>query len=99
MVELGLQIMLADVAGQLQFLQLGCLLVFADFFLPLLAFKAVSAEIHNFAYRRLALRRDLDEVKPRFKRHPKRLLDAEHADLLARRVDHADFLRLNLFVD
>ena len=48
-VELGLQVVLADVAGELQFLELGRLLVFADFLLPLLTFKAVSAEIHDFA--------------------------------------------------
>ena len=99
MVELGLQVVLADVAGELQFFELGRLLVFADFLLPLLTFKAVSAEIHDFAHRRLALRRDLHEVEPRLERHPKRLLNAEYADLCAVRADDADFLRLNLFVD
>ena len=99
MPNLDVQVVDIDAGGQADLLDLHHALVFARLFLALGLLKAELAVVHDAADRRLGLRRDLDEVHTALNGDLKRLLRGHDAELLAARVDQADFLVADFFVD
>ena len=63
MVELCLEIVVAYLAGKLNFLDLDDLLLLFGFFFALVALKAEFAVVHYAAYRRCSLRRNHNEIQ------------------------------------
>jgi hypothetical protein len=82
--------------AQLDLLDLVGVLVLLAFFVPFGLFVAEFAKIHQTAYERRGVGRDLDQVQPLAHRQAQRFIERHHAELLLLLVEYAHLAGANL---
>ena len=90
MFDLKIEIMVGNLRPHLDFLYMSHMPVLTCHFGAFCDLIAILAIIHDTAYRRLGVRRDLDKVLARFIRLPLRFLYRDDPDLVPLLIDQAD---------
>ena len=92
MIDLGIEVVYVDMAGKLDFLYLGDLLLLSRFLLLLVALEAELAVVHDSTYGNFALRSDENEIVSLIVSVFKGGCRADNAYLLTVGADYTDLL-------
>ena len=95
-IHLGLEIMLTNLDGELDLLQLGTMLALA---FALLLLIVVLAVIHNLADDRFRQRRHFHEIQTLFLGNRNGFVTLQYAQVLACIINDSDFTFANPFID
>ena len=88
-VDLGVEIVLLDLAGELDLFDLDLLLIFLGFLLLLFAFEPELSVVHDSCNRRRALRSNENEIESLIIRRVERADRGKYSELLAVLTDNS----------